>query len=241
MSDTQQTTSTSTGQGTSAGTQTDAKSGAGQQGGSATKAQQTASGTGSVLGDGQGTEGDKGAQKNATGGEQGQTSGEPNKGAASGAELEVKLPEGVEVDAKMLEGFKGVAKEVGLDSEKASKLATWYAQQTAATEKAQVEAHAKQGETWLAQLKSDPDFGGANFESSVADAKRAMARFGGDGLSADLEAFGLGNLPSLVRTMARIGKAIGEDSTGVQTAQSGRSGAAPSRAEYLKQLYNNSQ
>jgi len=181
-----------------------------------------------------------GAKDDAKEGDQGQASGESDKGAASDAEIEVKLPEGVEVDQVLMDGFKTVAKDAGLNSESASKVVAWYAKHQDETAKAQMAEYEKQSADWVAELKSDVDFGGKNFDESVAAAKSAVARFGGDTLAAELERLGIGNLPILVKAFSRIGKAFSEDTTSAQAAKNA-STAANSREERLARRYNNSQ
>jgi hypothetical protein len=171
--------------------------------------------------------------------DQGQTSGENNTTPADGAEIEVKLPDGVAVDQKMLDTFKPVFKEVGLNSEQASRLATKYVEIAAAAQKEQMSSWEKQSESWEGLLKSDADFGGAKFSESVAKAQAAVLKFGGPELVADLSKYGIGNLPTLARAFAKIGRAIAEDDSSVKGKPDGQVGL--SEADKLKLRYNKSQ
>jgi hypothetical protein len=175
--------------------------------------------------------------------DQGQASGESTKGAASEAEIEVKLPEGVELDAKLIEGYKGVAKEVGLDSAKATKLVTWFADQQQKASEALVADHQKQSQGWWESIKADKEFGGAEFEKSMAAAQGLIRKYGGgeqgSEVIADLRTYGLGNLPSFFKMLARIAKATGEDTTAMSRSVGG--GTAPgSDKEFFDQLYDKS-
>jgi hypothetical protein len=169
----------------------------------------TAADTGDKGGEGEGGESTETKSEGLlTGKGQGQTTEQGN-----GAELEITLPEGVTVDENMLEGFKPIAAEIGLDSEKASKLAGWYAEQRAAEQQALTDSHKAQGAQWTEDLRADPDVGGQKFEASVAAARSAIARFGGEELRAELDLYGLAANPALFRTFVRIGQAIAEDSS----------------------------
>ena len=85
---------------------------------------------GSVLG------GTEGAEGTVAEGDKGQGQSTSTSGdAGNDAELEVTLPDSVTVDEKLLGNFTTVAKEVGLDSEGATKVATMFAEhQKSATE-----------------------------------------------------------------------------------------------------------
>jgi len=225
MTDTTQTTvaSAPTGQAGAAGTPPAAT---GDAGGTAT---QTAASTGSVLGGG--------AEAKPDGSDQGQSATENKTTPEAGAEIEVKLPDGTKIDDTMLAAFKSVAKDVKLDSEGASKLASWYIQQQSEIEKAQVSSWEKQSGDWEGELKTDKEFGGQKFSESVAAAQKAVLKFGGQELMSDLNKYGIGNLPSLARAFAKVGAAMAEDSATVKPVPGGQVGLSESernRARYDK-------
>jgi hypothetical protein len=128
------------------------------------------------------------------------------KEPASDAPLEVKLPEGVVVDQGLLTAFAQQAKEAGMNGEQASKLAAWYAGQ----EKARAEEWGKQSDRWYDSLEKDPDFGGKHTAENMAAYQAAVKQFGGEQLVKDLQAYGIDNMPSLVRAFAAAGKALAE-------------------------------
>lgn len=175
---------------------------------------------------------DKSGDAGASGKEgdgQGQRGAEGEKPKGSEGELEVKLPDGAQIDAAVLETFKGVAKdaakEAGLDmaaaSKFASKLAAWQLEQQAKAVADQVAAWEKQDDGWAAELKNDPAIGGDKLKATQVAATRAVRFFGGQPLVDDLIAHGIGNLPSLVRAFAKIGAGMAED----QTTSGGSGGA----------------
>lgn len=148
-------------------------------------------------------------------GEATRQAGESKDTKPEAGDVEIKLPEGVQADPESIKAFAAVAKEHGLTSEVASKLAAWNVQRLEGESKAQREAWAKQGEAWRGELQKDPDFGGANLAESETAVRRAWARFGDAATASELDAMGLGNHPGLVKLMARIGRAIKEDDASI--------------------------
>lgn len=127
----------------------------------------------------------------------------------------VKLPEGEKADPARLETFTKAAKDAGITAEQASKLASFQLAQ----EKAQADAWAKQDQDWYGELEKDSEFGGANLKASEVALQTALKRFDPDGsLAKDLAKYGVENLPSLAKFLARVGKAGGEDKAGLEKA-----------------------
>lgn len=122
-----------------------------------------------------------------------------------------KLPDGVTVDAAQIEGFKGLAKELGLTQEAAQKLVDFQAANEAAQVKKIGEFWDKQASDWLAEAKADKEFGGAKFDESVAAANAALKQFGTPKLVEALQTYGMGNHPEVIRAFARVGQAIQND------------------------------
>lgn len=121
------------------------------------------------------------------------------------------LPEGMELDADVLGEFTAFAKELNLPQDKAQKIVDF--QTKLATKQAEEyqAAAAKQGEEWAAQVKNDPELGGANYDKSVASAVKVIQSFGDEGLRELLNGSGLGNHPALFKFCHRISQAISED------------------------------
>jgi hypothetical protein len=143
--------------------------------------------------------------------------GKPNDGTPDA--YEVKVPEGVKVDEAELKQWTGTAKELGLTPEQASKLISLNDQRSKAAVDAQAQAWAKQGDDWYGALEKDPEFGGANQKASEAALQTALKRFDPKGeLAADLERYGIENLPSLAKLLRRIGLAGAEDKVVVPRA-----------------------
>lgn len=183
----------------------------------------------SLLAGGEGTAKDAG-DGTATG-----TAGVGDTPPGDAGELVITLPDGVQADKGLLDWFLPVAKEAGLDSEKASKLASGYAQHIESKNEALKKEWAAQGDAWVKELRDDPDFGGQKFEANVALAQQAFRQYGGAPLLAYLDEAGIANHPLLVKAFASIGRAMAEDDTASPT---GRAGGRPSDAERYAAFYD---
>lgn len=62
-------------------------------------------------------------------------------------------------------------------------------------------------------LKADKEYGGVNYDATLKAAQSATAQFFGEEGSKVLKATGLDNHPAIVKGLARLRKAISEDST----------------------------
>lgn len=124
------------------------------------------------------------------------------------------LPEGYSISEEQLAAFSPVLKELGLTQEQADKLVAFDAQRSlAAAEASQqqaIEFRNKQVGEWETALRSDAEFGGANFDGNVAVAQQFLTDFGSPELSAFLAESGLGSHPEVVRMFHKAGKELGE-------------------------------
>ncbi len=121
-------------------------------------------------------------------------------------------PEGYQIDTQALPEYEAAFKELGLSQEQAQKLVDLNAKHTLAAQQAAQAQQTQQINAWVGELKQDPNFGGANFESNVALAQKAMGQFGSPELKQMLETSGLGSHPEVVRFFHRVGKELGEGS-----------------------------
>lgn len=134
-------------------------------------------------------------------------------------EIEIKVPEGA--NEELVTAFKGVAKEIGLDSAKAQKIVDVFIQAEQKLVQAQQNEWRETQKRWYEEVMTDPEFGGAKFEHNKNLANRALEKFGGEELIEFLKNAGLTNFPPLVRAFMRIGKAMEPDSI------AGKVGGAP--------------
>lgn len=119
---------------------------------------------------------------------------------------EFKPPEGMEIDAALVETVSPVFKELKLTQVQADKLVGIYAaRQKAIGEKAASEANA-QREAWRSEITKDP----AHKENLIL-AKRAVEKFGDDAFKSLANSTWLGDHPAIVRFLSQVGKLIKED------------------------------
>lgn len=145
----------------------------------------------------------------ATGDESADESGKPDDSLETYADF--TLPEGVELDSTMLDAATPVFKELGLTQEQAQKLVDLQVKQVEASQQGQVEAFNQLKNDWLTQAKADKEIGGEGFDQNVADARVAMDKFGGEGLTKLMNELGIGNHPEIIRFMANVGRLTKED------------------------------
>lgn len=127
---------------------------------------------------------------------------------------EFKVPDGVELDEALVSAFTPLAKELNLDNASAQKLVDLYTRTRAADTQKLYDAWAQTHEKWVGAAKADKEFGGANFDASVAVAKKAMtaaALGGGKDLVEALNVTGAGNHPEVIRFFYRVGKLMADD------------------------------
>ncbi len=124
------------------------------------------------------------------------------------------LPDGYSISEEQLAAFSPVLKDLGLTQEQADKLVAFDAQRSLAAQEANqqqaIEFRNKQVGEWETALRSDAEFGGANFDANVAVAQQFLTDFGSPELSAFLAESGLGSHPEVVRMFHKAGKELGE-------------------------------
>jgi hypothetical protein len=127
--------------------------------------------------------------------------------SAAPAEWAPVIPEGVTVDKQLLEDFTGWVKEAKIDGKNAQKLLDLQVKSQAAVAALHVETVTK----WAEDTRADKDIGGANFDTTIAAAKKAVDRFCSPGMKEILTQSGLGNHKEVIRAFSQIGKLIAED------------------------------
>ena len=156
------------------------------------------------------TEGERGAENGKA------ENQEQKEGKVIPEKYEITAPEGFEgIDEALLNDFTPLAKEAGISNEQAQKLADLYSKQMMAQAEAQEQQWFKQREDWVKELKGDPEFGNGNeetFRGSVGKAQLALEQFGTPELKQYLLDTGLGDNVHVLKLMAKVGGALGEDS-----------------------------
>ena len=71
--------------------------------------------------------------------------------------------------------------------------------------------HNELSESWIQECKDDEEIGGDKFSESVDNARKALKKFAPPELLVDLNKTKFGNNPNVIKTFARIGKAMSPD------------------------------
>lgn len=154
----------------------------------------------------------------------------------AGAKLELKFPETLKLNEAETKAFAELAgAKLGLDSPKAQALVDWYAERTAAQEKAGLEAAQAELKGWNEAITADKELGGAQLEATKKHATAALKAYATPELRALLSETGLGSHPEVVRFVTKVGKALADDSVA-----GGAGGSAPdanSEAAFLEKLF----
>ena len=128
---------------------------------------------------------------------------------------EFTIPDGMELDKGAMEAFTPIAKELGLTQDQAQKLVDVYSNANAdavATMGSQIDAlH----QTWIQEVKDDPDLGGAKFDETVATARTFINGYGDQKLTDVLNETGLGNHPAVVKLFYKLGRSMSEDNVNI--------------------------
>ena len=120
---------------------------------------------------------------------------------------ELAVPEGSKLEAGYADEIATYSKEQGLSNAQAQALLDRDAQLLAGAQEQQEAQIDRQRTEWIGNLKADKEFGGANYERTVALAQRAWKKFG----PADVDLGPFGDNDVLIKTLAAVGKVMHED------------------------------
>jgi hypothetical protein len=160
----------------------------------------------------EGKDGDK-AETSETDGDkpEGEKDGETDKPEGAPEKYELTLPEGYVIDEALLADADPILRELNLNNEQASKLASLVAKVRVDDETAADTAWREQVNAWTSDVKNDKEMGGEHFKPSMIAAQKAITEIGTPELAAALSETGMGNHPEFVRFCARVGKMMAED------------------------------
>lgn len=127
----------------------------------------------------------------------------------------------VPIDAELLTKATPVLKELGLTNEQANKVASLVPEIQSRILQTQADDFSALKADWAKEIKADPEFGGAKWKETEANAAKALDTFGApsvkdkDGNETNpfrnlLNESGFGNHPEMIRMFAKIGKQLGE-------------------------------
>ncbi len=162
-----------------------------------------------------------GERRGADGKEAEGKAGQEQKPAADWA---LKAPEDFPIPEDNLKSFEAAAKKLGLSKEQAEGMIAWHKE---FNDQAVADAERIRASTisqWQKEMKADPVFGGANGKATYSNAVKALGAFDTDGtLSKLLRESGYEWHPAVIRTIARVGEALGEhafrDGSGAKAAK----------------------
>lgn len=157
---------------------------------------------------------------------------------------DTQLPDGSPLDPAIVERTAAIARELGLSNEAGQKLLDKVVAETVATVTARAAAvnaawepekgaeWKKQNAAWKDAALKDPEVGGSpeKLAQSVEFAQRALKQFFPPETADFLKAYGgLGSNPSVLKGLAKIGRAMGEG--GVVLGQTGATSDGMSKEE----------
>lgn len=127
-------------------------------------------------------------------------------------------PEGMTLDAELVEAITPTLKELSLTNEQADKLMPFAGQlveKTVANIQTQmIDAGNAQRKAWLDASKAAEDIGGNKWDASMHSAARGLDALGyteGSEFRAFLTETGIGNHPDMIRIAAKLGELVAED------------------------------
>lgn len=119
------------------------------------------------------------------------------------ADYTLQLPEGVTFDDATIGEIKAALKQAGATQEQAQAHVAAFASSVKTVNDRAAQAARAAGE---AALRADPEFGGENFDRTLADAKATVVALGGEDALAELDKTGLGNSPALIKVFAKLAR-----------------------------------
>lgn len=125
----------------------------------------------------------------------------------------LKIPEGLDT-GESLNQYVELFKKHGVSVEAAQELVDLHGSQLGQIEDNAVGQFEKLKESWITEVKNDPEIGGDKLQESVATARLAIDKFGGEGLMKLLNDYHLGDNPEVIRFAHKIGLTLKEDTPG---------------------------
>lgn len=118
------------------------------------------------------------------------------------------LPESI--DSEGLAPFLEVVNEAKLPAEQGQKFLEMFHEQVSAMAESQARAWNETQETWLNEVKSDPEIGGDKLSAALGEIAKVVDRYGSKELREFMDVSGAGNNPHVVKFLHGIAKAVNE-------------------------------
>jgi hypothetical protein len=129
-------------------------------------------------------------------------------------DIKVTVPEGIEIDEKLMGDFKGLIADAKLSpQERAQKLVDLHASALKAAADKQQQVWTDTNEKWKGEVRADKELGGTNLEATRSTISKAITEVMGKDAASTFDAFlftGAANNPAIVRAMFRMSKLIVE-------------------------------
>ena len=137
-----------------------------------------------------------------------QSKDDPNEQQPLRAE-DIKLPDGYEYDKALGDSFLGILNGAGITKETAQKLFDLYQSQNIKLLEGLKAAETERVKKFEADMATEKEYGGHNWEASQVVIDRAARSF--DGAVKVMQAYNLNTHPEIVRMFYRTGLLMGED------------------------------
>lgn len=153
-----------------------------------------------------------GAQDSASAGEkpaEGQQSAEKQDAVE---DYKLEASEDFNVPQENLDSFTAACKAAKLSKQQAEAMLAWHKGFAGDVAKLQAQQETAQIKQWQDEILKDPEIGGSHWKAAVADSRKALNAFDTDGkLRTLLKQMHADYHPDVVRVIARVGRAMGED------------------------------
>jgi len=120
-------------------------------------------------------------------------------------------PEGFKLEEGIMAEFTDLARKSNLSQEAAQGMLDMAAKHVQSMVESQRQEFTEMRKTWVNDIKNDTEFGGPKFKDTLVRAQRALKKFGDEDIRETLKSSGFGDNPSLIKLLARMDKAAGED------------------------------
>ena len=161
------------------------------------------------------TEGLGGVEGGMSEGEEGAAEKTSAKEEASAPEVperyELAMPEGWTLDEEGLAELTPIMHELKASNEQVQAVADLYIRRMSAARERQIAAERETVENWRAEVRNDPDIGGAKYEENLASVKKMLVKYGSEDFYNYLDDSSLGNYPPFVKVMVKIAKELEDD------------------------------
>ena len=127
-------------------------------------------------------------------------------------DYKLEASEDFAVPQENLDSFTKACKEAGLSKKQAEAMLNWHKGFASDVSKLQAQQESAQIRQWQDEILKDPEIGGSHWKAAVADSRKALNAFDQDGkLRTLLKQMHADYHPDVVRVIARVGRAMGED------------------------------